>query len=67
LALIALTTVDHKSWKSAEARYVIDRDGIELQFAVAVADQWHKRGIGRRLMSALIEAGAGRSIVAHAR
>ena len=37
------------------ARYVTNPDGETVEFAVAVADDWHKRGIGRKLMNALIE------------
>src|SRR5450759_626455 len=36
------------------ARYVIDTDGKNCEFAVVVADDWQKRGIGTRLMNALI-------------
>lgn len=56
MALMALTVVDDQELEIGGARYVIDRDGTGCEFAIAVADQWHKRGIGRRLMSALIGA-----------
>ena len=36
------------------ARYVIDPDGVNGEFAIVVADAWQKRGIGTRLMNALI-------------
>jgi len=36
------------------ARYVIDPDGANCEFAIVVADKWQKRGIGTRLMNALI-------------
>jgi len=36
------------------ARYVIDPDRANCEFAIVVADAWQKRGIGRRLMNALI-------------
>jgi acetyltransferase len=35
-----------------EARYVRDGDGAE--FALAVADGWRRRGVGKRLLEALI-------------
>jgi acetyltransferase len=37
------------------ARYVIDPDGANCEFAIVVADTWQKRGIGTRLMNALIK------------
>jgi acetyltransferase len=33
---------------------VIDPDGVNCEFAIVVADAWQKRGIGSRLMKALI-------------
>jgi acetyltransferase len=36
------------------ARYVIDPDRANCEFAIVVADAWQKRGIGTRLMNALI-------------
>jgi acetyltransferase len=37
------------------ARYVIDPDRANCEFAIVVADTWQKRGIGTRLMNALIK------------
>jgi acetyltransferase len=56
MALTAVTTVDGKETEIGGARYVIDREGTGCEFAIAIADEWQKCGIGRRLMSALIEA-----------
>ena len=36
------------------ARYTIDPDRANCEFAIVVADAWQKRGIGTRLMNALI-------------
>jgi len=36
------------------ARYVIDPDRVNCEFAIVVADAWQKHGIGTRLMNALI-------------
>jgi acetyltransferase len=54
---IALIVV--RSGKAGEeeigvARYVVDPDGANCEFAIVVADKWQKRGIGTRLMNALI-------------
>ena len=37
------------------ARYVTNPDGETVEFALAVADEWQKHGIGRKLMTALID------------
>jgi acetyltransferase len=36
------------------ARYVIDSDRTNCEFAIVVANRWQKRGIGTRRMNALI-------------
>jgi acetyltransferase len=55
MALIA-TTLDGegKEVQIAVARYVTNPDGESVEFALAVADDWQKHGVGRKLMSALI-------------
>jgi acetyltransferase len=37
------------------ARYVINPDGESCEFALVVADAWQHKGIGHRLMDALID------------
>ncbi len=37
------------------ARYVVNPDGESVEFALAVGDDWQKCGVGRKLMTALIE------------
>ena len=37
------------------ARYVVNPDGESVEFALAVGDEWQKCGVGRKLMTALIE------------
>ena len=56
MALIATTADD----KGAEhmigiARYSLAADGESVEFALVVADDWQRHGLGRRLMGALIE------------
>ena len=38
------------------ARYVRDKEGNAAEFAIVIADAWHGRGIGSRLLAKLIEA-----------
>jgi acetyltransferase len=37
------------------ARYVLNPDGESVEFALAVGDDWQKCGVGRKLMTALID------------
>ena len=55
----AVAMVVLRSGKTGEeeigvARYVIDPDRTNCEFAIVVADTWQKHGIGTRLMNALI-------------
>jgi acetyltransferase len=54
VALIALHSGEKGEEEIGVARYVIDPDGANCEFAIVVADKWQKRGIGSRLMNALI-------------
>ena len=36
------------------ARFIIDSDNKSCEFAIVVADEWEKRGLGAKLMKALI-------------
>ena len=55
VALIVLRTGEKSEEEIGVARYVIDPDGVNCEFAIVVADAWQKRGIGTRLMNALIK------------
>ena len=54
VALIVLRSGETGEEEIGVARYVIDPDGINCEFAIVVADAWQKSGIGTRLMNALI-------------
>ncbi|WP_301102543.1 bifunctional acetate--CoA ligase family protein/GNAT family N-acetyltransferase [Propionivibrio sp.] len=57
MALVAtLTGDDGKELQIGVARYVTNPDGETVEFALAVADNWQKHGVGRKLMSALIDS-----------
>lgn len=44
------------------SRYSINPDGESAEFAIVVADAWHNKGIGSRLLSSLISIVKDRSI-----
>jgi acetyltransferase len=54
VALIVLHAGTSGEEEIGVARYVIDQDRANCEFAIVVADAWQKRGIGTRLMNALI-------------
>ena len=54
LALIALDGAPPGEAIAAVARYVANPDHESAEFAIAVADAWHGRGLGRAMMRALI-------------
>ena len=54
LALIALDGAAPAETIVAVARYVANPDRESAEFAIAVADAWHGRGLGRAMMRALI-------------
>jgi acetyltransferase len=62
LALIAVQEQDDNETEIGVARYIINADGESAEFALVVADNWHKLGIGSRLMTALIDAARQRGL-----
>ena len=56
MALVAtLPGDDGKENQIGVARYVLNPDGETVEFALAVGDDWQKCGVGRKLMTALID------------
>jgi acetyltransferase len=55
LALLALTIIDDVGVQLGVARYVIKPDASRCEFSVVVADEWQHRGVGYKLMTALID------------
>jgi acetyltransferase len=56
---LGLAVVAHHEDKEIEigaARYVSDQEGTGCEFAIVIADEWQKRGLGTKLMAALIDA-----------
>jgi len=56
LALIATGSRDGREIQVAVARYVVGDDGQRCEFAVAVADAWQRKGLGGKLLEALMAA-----------
>lgn len=56
----------HKGEKNEEeigvARFIIDSDGKSCEFAIVIADEWQNRGLGTKLMKALISRAKARGI-----
>ncbi|MCW9047147.1 MAG: bifunctional acetate--CoA ligase family protein/GNAT family N-acetyltransferase [Gammaproteobacteria bacterium] len=62
LALIAVLETADQETELGVARYVMNADGESCEFALVVADKWQNKGIGSKLMTALIEAARQRGI-----
>jgi acetyltransferase len=62
MALVAVETTGGAEQLLAVARYTTLPDGESCEFALVVADAWQGRGIGARLMKALIDTAASRGL-----
>jgi acetyltransferase len=62
MALIATLMLEDKEVQIGVARYVLRDDNRTCEFALAVADAWQHRGIGRALMLNLIDNAAAAGI-----
>jgi acetyltransferase len=54
IALLATTSADGREIAVGEARYARTDTPVEREFAVAVADDWQRTGLGTRLLEALL-------------
>jgi len=61
-ALIILHKGETDEEEIAVARFMMDADGKSCEFAVVVADEWQRRGIGAKLLTSLIEHAQSRGI-----
>jgi Acyl-CoA synthetase (NDP forming) len=55
MALIAVLEEDHRETEVGVARYVINPDGESCEFALVIADAWQHKGIGHKIMDALMD------------
>ena len=62
MALIATVMLEDRELQIGVARYVRRDDGRTCEFALAVADAWQHRGIGRALLLNLIDTAAAAGI-----
>ena len=60
MAFVCEATVAGRPELVGESRYVANPDGRSCEFAVVVADDWHKTGVAGLLMEALIRAAQAR-------
>ena len=61
-ALIILYKGEINEEEIGVARFIIDPDGKSCEFAIVVADEWQKRGIGAKLLTSLIKHAQSRGI-----
>jgi acetyltransferase len=59
---LAATAMLERETLLGVARYVQNKDNQSAEFAIVVADSWHGRGIGSRLLAKLIEAARKRGL-----
>ena len=62
MALIATVMLDDSEVAIGVARYALREDNKTCEFALAIADAWQHRGIGRALMLNLMDAAAAAGI-----
>jgi acetyltransferase len=62
MAMVAILQEDSKDAILGIARYVTNPDFQTCEFALVVADQWQNKGIGRHLMTCLMQAAKERNL-----
>jgi len=62
MALIAITKNIGRELQIGVARYAMNPDGESCEFAIVIADEWQRRGIGSRLMGCLMTAARTRGL-----
>jgi acetyltransferase len=62
MALAATTMLGGAETLIGVARYVRDKDDQSAEFAIVVADSWHGRGIGGRLLAKLADVARRRGL-----
>ncbi|MGA0024642.1 MAG: GNAT family N-acetyltransferase [Burkholderiales bacterium] len=62
MAFIATVQRDGAETEIGVCRYVTNPDGQTCEFAIVIADDWQHRGLGRRMMTQLIEVARSRGL-----
>jgi acetyltransferase len=62
MAFVAVRNEQGKDEEIAVARYVTNPDGRTCEFAVAVADAWQGKGLGRRMLETIIAVARSRGL-----
>lgn len=62
MALIATVERDGVEMEVGVCRYITNPDGISCEYAIVLADDWQRRGLGRRMMAALIAIARDRGL-----
>jgi acetyltransferase len=62
MAFIATTDASGHEAEIAVGRYVTNPDGASCEFALVVGDEWRRKGIGTRIMSALMDVAKTRGL-----
>lgn len=68
MAFVATVQAQARELEIGVARYVANPDGESCEFALVIADDWQRRGLGRRMMEQLIavaHASGLRSMIGH--
>jgi acetyltransferase len=64
MAFIATVKQNGNEAEIGVCRYITNPDGETCEYAIVVADEWHRRGLGRRMMNQLIEVARARGLKA---
>jgi acetyltransferase len=64
MAFVATIQRDGKEVEVGVCRYITNPDGVTCEYAIVIADDWHRRGLGRRIMAQLIEVARRRGLQA---
>ena len=62
MAFVATVVQDGKEFELGVARYATNPDGASCEFAIVVADDWHGKGLARRLMTAIVDTARARGL-----
>ncbi len=62
MALIAVTEIDERDVELGVARYTTNPDGDSCEFALVIADRMQGKGLGQKLMMALMDAARSKGL-----